>query len=114
LIIPLPYDAYDLHIRKQIIDFTEEYYVQRVREEGKRGGFVMKTPFTTNSEGLAYEAHWPDVINRLISISSKPFGKFRIPYIILQPCLANGKEVKYVYLNGKNSCAVLLYLTLFP
>ena len=99
LIIRLPFNAYDLHVRTQIIEFTEQYYVQR--GDGIRGGFVVKSPFTTNSEGLAYEPYWPDVIKHLISISSKPFGMKRIPYMILQPCLANGKEVKYIYLNGK-------------
>ena len=103
-IIPLPYNAYDLDLRKQIIEFTEQYSVKRVKGDGKRGGFVIKSPFTTNSEGLVYQPHWPDVINHLINISSKHFGMYRIPYMILQPCLANAKEVKYVYLNGKQCC----------
>ena len=71
---------------------------------GERGGFVIKSPYTTNCEGLVYEPNWPEVIMHLIRISCKPFGMYRIPYMILQPCLSNGKEVKYVYLNGKECC----------
>ena len=67
-----------------------------LHDEGK--GWVVKLPFTTNSERLSF---WTSVaeILRAVEISESMCGH-RMSYALLQPCLANRREYKVVVLEG--------------
>ena len=64
-------------------------------------GWVVKLPFVTVREGLKFCKTYMDVCKALDFATGK-FGG-RIPYAMVQPCLANRKEYKVVVLNGKAS-----------
>ena len=69
-------------------------------EEGS--GFVLKLPFTTNSQAIKY----PKTLEGIRSAVSQFYRNFKnkIHYAILQPCLANRKEFnKHVFHNGRFS-----------
>jgi hypothetical protein len=64
-------------------------------------GWVVKFPFVTVHEGLKFCRTEFDVLKAL-DVAVGKFGG-RIPYAMVQPCLANRKEYKVVVLNGKVS-----------
>jgi len=72
-----------------------------LRKYNEGYGWVVKFPFVTVREGIKFCKKESDVLKAL-DISAGKFGG-RIPYAMLQPCLANRKEYKVVVLNGKAS-----------
>lgn len=68
-------------------------------DEGE--GWVVKFPYTTNRNGLRYVHNVEQLISTLYA-RYEQFGTI-IPYAMLQPCMANKREYKLVYLNGQFS-----------
>ena len=73
-----------------------EWFMQG-HDEGR--GWVVKMPFVTNCEGLQY-CQSPERTIKMIEHTIERFHD-RVPYLMIQPCLANKKEYKVVVLNGE-------------
>ena len=61
-------------------------------------GWVIKAPFTTNCESVRFPKSYSDMLKFMRSLSKKYFG--HLPYLMIQPCMHNRKEVKIVALNN--------------
>ena len=61
-------------------------------------GWVIKAPFTTNSESVRFPKSFADMETQMGILSRKYFG--HIPYLMIQPCMYNRKEYKIVSLNA--------------
>jgi len=61
-------------------------------------GWVIKAPFTTNSESVRFPKSYSSMKNYMGILSRKYFG--HIPYLMIQPCMYNRKEYKVVSLNN--------------
>jgi len=79
-------------------DWTDEI-LEFTSSHDEKHGWIVKLPFTTNSEGISFCKTTVDVL----AAAQSKYDKFghRIPYAILQPCLANRKEYKVVLLGGE-------------
>jgi hypothetical protein len=73
-----------------------EWFMQG-HDEGR--GWVVKMPFVTNCEGLQY-CHSPERVIKMVEHTIQCFHG-RVPYLMIQPCLANKREYKVVVLNGE-------------
>jgi hypothetical protein len=62
-------------------------------------GWVIKAPFTTNSESVRYPKSFEAMQGFMRSLSSKYYG--HLPYLMIQPCMYNRREVKIVALNNQ-------------
>ena len=60
-------------------------------------GWVIKAPFTTNGESIRYPKSFDSMKIFMRSLSNLYFG--HLPYLMIQPCMYNRKEVKIVVLN---------------
>jgi hypothetical protein len=58
----------------------------------------LKTPFTTNRQNIKYPQSVDEIITRVVGLSEKFIDV--IPYVMLQPCMANKREYKVVCLGG--------------
>jgi hypothetical protein len=68
-------------------------------EVDEGAGFVLKLPFTTNSQAIKYPKTLDSICEGIFHFYNK--FKDKIHYAILQPCLQNRKEYKLVFLNGE-------------
>jgi hypothetical protein len=67
-------------------------------EQNEEGcGWVVKAPYTTNSEFVRFPKTLEQIKQHLCIAKNKYFGS--IPYMLLQPCMENRKEYKVVVLN---------------
>jgi hypothetical protein len=62
-------------------------------------GWVIKAPFTTNCESVRYAKTYADVVKFMGSLSKLYWGN--VPYLMIQPCMYNRREVKIVVLNNQ-------------
>ena len=62
-------------------------------------GWVIKAPFTTNCESVRYAKTYADVVKYMGSLSKLYLGN--VPYLMIQPCMYNRREVKIVVLNNQ-------------
>ena len=62
-------------------------------------GWVIKAPFTTNCESVRFPKSYPEMLRFMGSLSKKYYG--HLPYLMIQPCMFNRKEVKIVALNNQ-------------
>ena len=76
-----------------------EQFISKGLDEGY--GYVLKLPFTTNSKSIKFPKNLADILDGVRLFHQKYRDK--IHYAILQPCLANRKENRFIFLNGKFS-----------
>ena len=62
-------------------------------------GWVIKAPFTTNCESVRFPKTFDQMQKFMRSLSRKYVG--HLPYLMIQPCMFNRKEVKIVVLNNQ-------------
>jgi hypothetical protein len=62
-------------------------------------GWVIKAPFTTNCESVRFPKTFDEMQKFMRSLSRKYVG--HLPYLMIQPCVFNRKEVKIVVLNNQ-------------
>jgi hypothetical protein len=89
--IPTLQVSFDGDMIPEILQFTE------LHSEGN--GWIVKLPFCTNGEGMAFCKTEGDIIDA-IERRKQEFGH-RFSYALLQPCLKNRKEYKVVLLNRR-------------
>jgi hypothetical protein len=61
-------------------------------------GWVIKGPFTTNSQCIKFAHSIDEMEDAMRILSAKYFG--HLPYLMIQPCMYNRKEYKVVVLNN--------------
>jgi len=61
-------------------------------------GWVIKGPFTTNSQCIKFVHSIDEMKDSMRILSEKYFGN--LPYLMIQPCMYNRKECKVVVLNN--------------
>ena len=61
-------------------------------------GWVVKGPFTTNSQCIKFVHSFDEMKVSMCTLSKKYFGN--LPYLMIQPCMYNRKEYKVVVLNN--------------
>jgi hypothetical protein len=61
-------------------------------------GWVIKGPFTTNSQCIKFVHSIEGMTNSMRLLSNRFFG--HLPYLMIQPCMYNRKECKVVVLNN--------------
>ena len=61
-------------------------------------GWVIKGPFTTNSQCIKFAHSIDEMEDAIRNLSTKYFG--HLPYLMIQPCMYNRKEYKVVVLNN--------------
>ena len=61
-------------------------------------GWVIKGPFTTNSQCIKFVHSIDEMKDSMRILSEKYFGN--LPYLMIQPCMYNRKEYKIVVLNN--------------
>ena len=81
------------------IKVNENLFFLRFTIQNNEGcGWVLKAPFTTNSEHVRFPKSFDALMECLMTCSR---DQSRFPYIIIQPCLYNRKEMKVVCFGGK-------------
>ena len=60
-------------------------------------GWVVKGPFTTNSQCIKFVHSFDEMKVSMCTLSKKYFGN--LPYLMIQPCMYNRKEYKVVVLT---------------
>ena len=61
-------------------------------------GWVIKGPFTTNSQCIKFVHSIEGMTNSMRLLSNRFFG--HLPYLMIQPCMYNRKECKVVVLDN--------------
>jgi hypothetical protein len=84
--------------RVQAVASTSKILSFMERHPGYQG-WVLKLPFCTMSKGLKFATTMDQVLQRLALII-REYGE-SVPYVMLQPKLANRQEYKVVVLNGE-------------
>ena len=70
-----------------------------LENEENKCGWVIKAPFTTNCESVRFPKTFDEMKKFMRSLSKKYVG--HLPYLMIQPCVYNRKEVKIVVLNNQ-------------
>ena len=74
-------------------------YISFMEENEENGcGWVIKGPFTTNSQCIKFVHSIGGMVNAMRLLSNRFFG--HLPYLMIQPCMHNRKECKVVVLNN--------------
>jgi len=84
-----------------IINYHNCFIVNRFISTNEENGcgWVIKAPFTTNCESVRFAKTYADVVKYMGSLSKLYWGN--VPYLMIQPCMYNRREVKIVVLNNR-------------
>lgn len=70
-----------------------------VTDNSDENGFVVKMPYTTNSEFIKFAKDYAQVLEH-IALAARQYAE-RVCYTMVQPCMHNRQEYRVVVLGGQ-------------
>lgn len=75
------------------------FIIRFVEKNSDESGYVVKMPYTTNSEFVKFARDYTQVLQH-IELAARKYAE-RVEYVMVQPCMKNRKEYRVVVLGGR-------------